>query len=107
MGRRDARLIELIAHEAAMFIEHEASGQSLITVTRATLSKNAERATVFVSIFPESEQRPALSFLERVVPDFRKHLATNTHLYPLPQIKFVFDEGEIHRRHLDEISKKA
>jgi|SRR3989344_7234514 len=107
MGKRDNRITELIAHEAAQFILRESSGQSLITVTRAVLSKNAEHAMVFVSIFPHEEAKPALSFLSRLTGDFRAHLATRSRLHPLPKIEFVLDEGELNRQHLDELTKKS
>lgn len=104
-GRRDTRVTELIAHEAAIFIARESSGQSLITVTRAVLSENAEHATIFVSIFPEKETGPALSFLARSAGDFRTHLHDRTRLHPLPRIEFALDEGELNRQRLDEISR--
>ncbi|MDO8623867.1 MAG: ribosome-binding factor A [bacterium] len=106
MNKRDHRITELITHEAAQFIVREASGQSLITVTRTVLSKNADHAMIFVSIFPPQESKPALSFLSRIAGDFRAHLATRSRLHPLPKIEFVLDEGELYRQHLDEISKK-
>jgi len=106
MGKRDHKISEAIVHEAAAFIVREASGQSLITVTRAVLSKNAERAMVFVSIYPPEEARAALSFLSRLAGDFRKHLATHAKIHPLPKIEFVLDEGELHRQRLDELGKE-
>src|SRR4051812_8099020 len=105
MGKHDARVTELIAHEAAGFIVRESSGQSLITVTRAVLSTNAERASIFVSVFPTEHTAAALSFLERATGDFRHHLASHSHLHPLPKIEFVLDDGELNRQRLDEISK--
>jgi ribosome-binding factor A len=107
MSRRDNRIVETITHEAAIFIRREASGQSLITVTRTILSKNAERASVFVSVFPPEEARAALSFLSRLAGDFRGHLASHARLHPIPKIEFILDEGELNRQRLDELSKKS
>ena len=106
-SKHDVRVTELIAHEAAKFILEEASGQSLITVTRAVISKNADRADIFVSIFPIEQVAPALSFLSRSGGDFRAHLAKHTKLHPIPHITFVHDTGEMYRQHLDELSKKS
>jgi ribosome-binding factor A len=61
---------------------------------------------VFVSIFPTTEARAALTFLSRIAGDFRKHLATHAKIHPIPKIEFVLDEGELNRQHLDELSKK-
>lgn len=105
MGRHDHRVTEIIAHEAAKFILLEASSQSLITVTRTILSKNAEHASVFVSIFPPDEARAALSFLSRLTGEFRSHLATHARIHPLPKIEFVLDEGELNRQRLDDLTR--
>lgn len=107
MSKHTDRVAELVVHEAAAFILREATGQSLITVTRALLSKKAEHARIFVSVFPKEESRAALAFLSRSTRDFREHLATHARLHPIPSIEFVLDEGELARQHLDEISKKS
>ena len=107
MSRRDKRIAELIGHEAASYIAREAGNQSMITVTRTVLSANAERATVFVTVFPLEQTGPALSFLLRIAHDFRTHLAKNTKFHPLPKIEFLLDDGELNRQRLDEISKKT
>lgn len=99
------RAAEQIAHEAAKFIVEEAGSQSLITVTRAVLSSHGDRATVFVSVFPEKEARPALSFLARARAAFSEHLKKNTRIKPLPRVDFALDEGEKNRRRLDELSR--
>jgi ribosome-binding factor A len=105
MSRHDDRATELIAHEAAKFIAGESSGQSLITVTRALLSTNAEHVDIFFSVFPPSAKTAALSFLSRSGGHFRAHLAKHTKLHPIPSITFVLDEGELNRQRLDEISR--
>ncbi|OGG72189.1 hypothetical protein A3E65_00300 [Candidatus Kaiserbacteria bacterium RIFCSPHIGHO2_12_FULL_56_13] len=93
MGKRDQQISELIAHEAAQFILREASSQSLITVTRTALSKNADHASIFVSVFPATESRAALSFLSRLAGNFRGHLAEHSHLRPLPKIEFLLEKS--------------
>ncbi len=105
MSKHDARVTELIAHEAAAFILLESSGQSLITVTRAILSKNADHAKIFFSVFPADQTKPAVSFLERSAGDFRAHLAKHARLHPIPRIEFVLDEGELNRQHLDNLTR--
>jgi ribosome-binding factor A len=90
--RHDQRASEEIAHEAAKWIRSEASTQSLITVTRATVADRGTHATIYVSIFPEEEIRPGLAFLTRSTRDFSLHLRT-TRIRPIPQVEFLLEDG--------------
>lgn len=91
--RHDERASEQIAHEAAKWISQEASTQSLITVTRATLGNKGTHATIYVSIFPEDQIRPGLAFLERSRYDFGIHLRTNSRIRPIPAVEFLLEDG--------------
>ena len=88
------RITEAIAHEAATFISREAGPGSLITVVRAQLMNHGERVIVFVSIFPDTQVKSALAFLERKRQDFSTYLKTRVKLGPLPRIEFLPDNGE-------------
>ncbi|MBI3572031.1 ribosome-binding factor A [Candidatus Kaiserbacteria bacterium] len=93
MSRHENRVAEQIAHEAALFIQREASSASLITVTRALMRAHGQRATVFVSVFPAEESRAALHFLEGRRETFSEHLKQHTRLRPLPHVTFLLDDG--------------
>ncbi|KKW39140.1 MAG: hypothetical protein UY89_C0031G0012 [Parcubacteria group bacterium GW2011_GWA1_54_9] len=88
------RAAEIIAREAALFIQREAGTESLITVIRAESVAHGERVNVFVSVFPVEKARTALAFLERQRAAFSKHLKAHTHLR-LPRIDFMLDNGEL------------
>lgn len=90
--RRNDRVIELIAHEAAQFIAREANTDSLITVTRAQSGKHGDHIMVFVSVFPTLKARSALAFLERQREAFSNHLKTHTHLR-LPRVDFLLENN--------------
>lgn len=98
-----SRTAELIAHEAAQFIVREAGTASLITVTRATLSRTGDRATVFVSVLPDEQAPFALSFLSRQREHFSEYLKQKTRIKPLPRVDFLLDDGEKSRQRLDEL----
>ncbi len=93
MNRRESRAAELIAHSAAEYIARESSGKSLLTVTRVALGSHGDSAEIFVSVFPESEGRTALLFLNRISGDFRDHLHKATRLNPLPKVEFMLEDG--------------
>ena len=88
------RMLKVIAHEAAIFILHEASKDSLMTVIRAESMSHGTRIAIFVSVFPEDKARAALAFLERQREAFSDHLKAHTHLGRLPRIDFLLDNRE-------------
>jgi ribosome-binding factor A len=91
MSKHDDRALSQVAHEAANWIVREATGQSLITVTRAELSHRGERMTIFVSVFPIEQARPALAFLSRSRGDFSQYLRQHLRLSPMPAIDFALE----------------
>ena len=95
-SRREGRITEIIAHEAALFILKEAGTDSLITVTRAESSKSGDRVRVFVSVFPIEKARSALVFLERQREAFSDHLKAHTHLR-LPHVDFLLENNDLTR----------
>jgi ribosome-binding factor A len=105
--RHDKRVVELITHLAAEFIARETNGTSLITTTRTELSATADRATVFVSVFPTESTPLALDFLNRQSDNFREYLRTHARLRNLPRVTFVEDLGERNRQHLDELGANS
>jgi hypothetical protein len=93
--RQEARATEIVAHEAAIFIQREAGPDSLITVVRAESISHGDRILVFVSVFPIEKARQALVFLERQREAFSDHLKKHAHLR-IPRVDFLLDnEPEI------------
>jgi ribosome-binding factor A len=105
-ARHNDRAQEQIAHEAAKWIQHEASTQSLITVTRVALTMRGTRATIYVSIFPENQIRTALAFLARERGNFALHLREHARIRPIPMVEFLLDDGTAPIPHLDDLAKK-
>lgn len=106
MSIRDEKTTSLIAHLAGNYIAREAGRDALITVTRADISPDHKKTTVFVSVFPDARQGAALSFLERHTDEFRAYLKKEGRFSVLPHITFQIDEGEKHRQHIEEISRE-
>lgn len=90
---------------AAEFLVREASPQSLITVTNVMLSQDAKRATIYITVLPDSAESAALGFANRHVVDladfFRKRVRG---AFP-PRLEFQIDKGEKNRQRLDELSQ--
>lgn len=107
MSVRDDKASEMIVHLAAQWIAREAGRQTLITPTRADLSPDRKNATIYVSVFPDSDMHNALSYLARNRDEFRAFLRKEGKWSVLPFVKFEFDYGEQNRQRIDELSQEA
>ncbi len=97
----------LLLRFAAEYIARVANRNTLITPTRAMLSKDRTRATVYVSVFPDSAREAAISFLRRHQRGFFIYLKEEARFGHIPNVHFVFDVGEENRQHLDEITRQT
>ncbi len=91
--KQSDRAAEIVAHEAAQFIQREAGTESLITVIRAQSVAHGDRMLVFVSVFPIEKARAALNFLEHHREAFSDYLKAHVHMR-LPRVDFMLDNGE-------------
>lgn len=97
------RIQEALRHAAAEFLERESNRASLITVTRVTLSQRGDRATVLITILPESQETAALDFARRRAGALRDFISKRVSLQRAPFISFAIDTGERNRQRLDEL----
>ncbi|HEX2792421.1 MAG TPA: ribosome-binding factor A [Candidatus Paceibacterota bacterium] len=107
MSDRDNRAVSILIEAAGRYIAREAGRETLITPTRAHLSKDRKNATIFVSVFPEGQDDQAINFLMRHKDLFRNELKKTTRFSRLPFIRFEIDHGERNRQHLDDISRES
>jgi ribosome-binding factor A len=104
-NHRGAQVSEALAHAAAQYLSREAGRETLLTVTRAELSADGKRATIFISVFPDTEGAHALVFLKRHEQPFREYLRDHARLRGIPHAQFALDAGEANRQRLEELSK--
>ena len=103
-SQRQQKVSEQIAHLAADFLGKESNRQSLITVTRADVSPDLTKATVYFTVLPNDYEKTALDFAKRKRAEFRTFIKKNTQLRRLPFFDFEIDYGEKHRQHLDTLN---
>lgn len=103
---RKEKITAVVSHAASDFIERESNGKSLITVTNVMLSTDFQKATIFVTVFPDQEEEKALDFLKRNLNEFRDFVKRKTRLQYIPWFDFQIDDGEKSRQRIDEISKE-
>ena len=102
---RNDLLAREIAQAAAAFIVRNSNRQSLITVLRADVSPDSANATIYVSVLPEDQEKPAIDFLKRSRADFRDWIKDEVRLRRLPTFDFKIDIGEKNRQVVQPIKE--
>lgn len=100
---RNEKIKNNIKEIAALYIEHEASPASLITVTRVILSPDAKKATIMISVLPKEKENAAYGFIKRNLGELRKHVTKNLRINPIPFLDVQIDEGEKNRQKIDDL----
>ena len=121
MSVKSERKIEIIRDLGARFLEAESNPSSLLTVTRAELSRNGKYATIFFTVFPKSAgsgsgdqsvpdwfspeqmEKTALEFAKRKRSEFKRFVMDNSRLGIIPMLDFEIDLGEKNRQKIDEL----
>ncbi len=103
---RQEKVANFIKELAAEFLGRENNRTSLITVTSATCSPDLKRATIFITVFPDSKEKTALEFAKRKRPKLREFLKKNMTTKNIPFIDIAIDLGEKHRQKIDELLRE-
>ena len=93
-GDRKKRVEEQIAQIAAEFFKKEASRSALLTVTRASISRDFKNATIYFTVFPENKENAALKFAKRHGSELREFAKKQLSLKTIPFFNFEIDKGE-------------
>lgn len=101
---RHERMQEALREAAAEFLVREATNQSLITVTRAALSDDSKRGTVYITVLPDSAEGVAVAFANRNRREFIDFLHKRVRGGMPHHIEFEIDLGEKNRQRLDQLS---
>ncbi|MEA4910548.1 Ribosome-binding factor A [bioreactor metagenome] len=88
------------------FFQKESSGVSLITVTKADISRDLERSNIYITVLPESKEAQALSFAKRMRSDLRTVLKNKLRIRKIPNVEIKLDEGEKARQIMDTLLRE-
>lgn len=105
MSARDERAVSILLENIGRYIAREAGRGTLITPMRATFSKDRKNATIYVSVYPESQEGNAIDFLMRHKDLFRNELKKTTRFARLPFIWFEIDKGERARQAFEDATR--
>jgi len=106
MTDRTAKVANLIKELSASFLGRESNKTSLVSVTDANVSPDLKKATIFITVLPESKEHDALSFAKRKRPELRTFLKQNMSIKNIPFIDIMIDKGEKNRQRIDELLKE-
>lgn len=106
MSERIEKVNKLIKGLVANFLNAESSSASLISVTNIDTSPDLKKATVYLSVLPENQEKTALLFAKRKLPDIREHLKKNMETKHIPFLEVELDMGEKNRQKIDELLRE-
>ncbi len=98
---KQERFEEILRGCAAKFLALESNRTSMITVTRVVTNDKGNLATIFFTVFPDTQEEAALDFLKRKRSDFRAYVKYNARLMKIPFFDFEIDKGEKARQKID------
>jgi ribosome-binding factor A len=101
--QRDEKVAGLIKELAAQFLGRENNKTSLITVTGADCSPDLKRATIFITVLPDSKEKSALEFAKRKRGELREYIKKNLEIKTIPFLDIELDLGEKNRQKIDEL----
>ncbi len=107
MTERQEKVSSFIKQLAATFLGRENNKTSLITVTSANCSPDLKRATIYITVLPESKEHDALEFAKRKRPELRDFLKENMATKVVPFIDIDIDRGEKNRQKIDELLRES
>ena len=102
---KHVRFSGIITELAARYIQSEANPNPLITVTRVDLAKDWKSVIVFVTTIPDGREGDAMIFLKRNAKHMRDYFKKHGRMKHIPHLEFMYDAGEKHRQHMDELVK--
>jgi len=105
-NKRNGKVANHIKELAASFFVRESDRSSLITVTSCAISPDFKRATVFITVFPNSKEASALEFIKRKRKELRESLKKNLTIKTVPFIDIAIDLGEKNRQKIDELLRE-
>ena len=104
---RNEKVANNIKELAAQFLGRENNRTSLITVTYCSTSPDFKKATIFITVLPESKEEAALNFIKRNLGDLREFLKKNMPIKIIPFLDVAIDKGEKNRQKIDELLRNG
>jgi ribosome-binding factor A len=105
MSNKEEKIREVLRELAAQYFSRESNRLSLITITGISLYSRGSRATILVTVMPETQEAAVIDFMTRKLSDFREYVSKNARMMRVPFFDVSIDKGEKNRQHIDDISR--
>jgi len=106
MSIRDEKIKGQIVQLASDFLMLESNRKSMITVTNVSGDTDFKKVSIFVTVFPENQEKAVMDFLKRKRSDFKAYVRNNSRINRVPFFDFAIDQGDKSRLRIDEISRE-
>lgn len=108
---RQSKVSRLLQKEIGEIIQQEQRGlygNSMITVTRVTVTKDMMLARVFVSLFATKDKKELFDLVKLNTAEIRRLLAIRIRhqLRAVPDLEFIHDDTLDYIDHIDELLKQ-
>ncbi|MDO8659776.1 MAG: ribosome-binding factor A [Candidatus Parcubacteria bacterium] len=103
---RNEKVANRIKELSAEFLMRENNRTSLITVISCDASPDLKRATIYITVLPNSKEKTALEFVKRKRAELRDFLKKNMPIKIIPFLDFEIDLGEKNRQKIDELLRE-
>jgi len=100
---RNIKVANQIKELAAEFLGRENNRTSLITVISCNTSPDLKKATIFITVLPDTKEHDALDFAKRKRAEIREFLKKKMNLKIIPFLDIKIDQGEKNRQKIDEL----
>jgi ribosome-binding factor A len=107
MLQRNEKIANHIKELAAQFLSRENNRTSLITITSCTTSPDLKRATIFITVLPETKEDNVLNFIKRNLGELREFVKKNMSTKIIPFLEVEIDKGEKNRQKIDELLRNS
>lgn len=107
-SRRQMRVAETLKMEISQILQSEIRDPRIgfVTVTNAEISPDLQLATVYVQVLGgEKERKDTLIGLKQAAPHIRNVLASRIELRRVPNLRFVYDEGQDNYERIEKLLK--
>jgi ribosome-binding factor A len=101
---RQEKISSAIKRLAGEFLTTYHNEGVIITPIKADISRNLDRSTIFITVFPEDKEKEILKFLKRKRSDFRNYVKKNIKIKSVPMFDFEIDLGEKNRQKIEKLS---
>jgi len=103
MPERSDKVSEELRTFVGRFLAEESNRTSLLTVTRVEVTSDLKEARIYVSVYPDDKEKPALDFLKRNLGEMRSYVMKESRIPRVPTLYVVIDQGEKNRQHIDQL----